>query len=117
MSEDAQGHTSYLKIWGILVVLLTLSVLGPMIGIQIVTLIAAFGIAAVKAYMVAKYFMHIGDAPKFITYIMVSCLVLILLFVSATSPDIFKADGNNWVKTASWQYTPTQVDQAGTGHH
>jgi caa(3)-type oxidase subunit IV len=117
MAEDAHGHTSYVKIWAILVVLLVVSVLGPMIGIEIVTLLTAFGIAAIKAYMVAKNFMHINRAPKFITYLMVTCLVFMLLFVAGSSPDIFKSHGDNWVKTASWQYMPPLPEHHGAEHH
>ena len=54
MSEHA--HPSYVKIWGILVVLLVLSVLGPMAEIQWLTLLTAFGIAFVKAYLVIVNF-------------------------------------------------------------
>ena len=43
MSEDSH-HTNYTKIWAILVVLLAISVLGPMLEIQVVTLVTAFGI-------------------------------------------------------------------------
>ena len=49
------GHTThhypYVKIWGLLLVLLALSILGPMLGHPIVTLLTAFGIAFVKAFM------------------------------------------------------------------
>ena len=45
----SHGHTNYVAIWGILVALLVVSVLGPMLGIRVVTLITAFGIAIVKA--------------------------------------------------------------------
>ena len=38
------------------------SVVGPMLGIRAVTLITAFGIALVKAYLVAKNFMHLNVA-------------------------------------------------------
>ena len=58
----ASGHgheRNYVKIWGILLVLLVISVVGPMAGIRVVTLITAFGIALVKAYIVAKNFMHL----------------------------------------------------------
>jgi hypothetical protein len=52
---EAPGHhRNYVKIWAILTGLLVVSVLGPMVGIRMVTLIAAFGIALVKAYLVAK---------------------------------------------------------------
>ena len=37
-----------------------------MFGIQGVTLITAFGIAIVKAYLVAKNFMHINVEPRFV---------------------------------------------------
>ena len=40
--------------------LLVVSVAGPMLEIKIVTLITAFGIAVVKAYLVAKNFMHLN---------------------------------------------------------
>jgi len=40
-----------------------------MFGIKVVTLITAFGIALVKAYLVAKNFMHINVERRFIPYI------------------------------------------------
>lgn len=106
MSEESQ-HTNYTKIWAILVVLLVISVAGPMLEIQAITLITAFGIAVVKAYMVAKKFMHISEAPKFITYLMTTCLVFLLLFIAGTASDIYKSSGDNWVKIErDWQYMP-----------
>ena len=57
MSEQA-AHANhdqhYIRIWQVLLVLLVISVLGPMLEIQTVTLVTAFGIAVVKAYLVAK---------------------------------------------------------------
>ena len=75
MSEQAEspehhdvGHheVNYVRIWQILLVLLVISVAGPFLEIQAVTLITAFGIAIVKAYLVAKNFMHLKvfDLPK-----------------------------------------------------
>ncbi len=88
MSEDGQ-HTNYVKIWAILVVLLIISVIGPEIGIRWVTLMTAFGIACVKAYMVADKFMHIGEMPKFISYIVVTSVVfMVLLFAGSAMPSI-----------------------------
>ena len=52
-------HRNYVQIWGILCALLVVSVVGPMLGIRWVMLITAFGVALVKAYMVAKNFMHL----------------------------------------------------------
>lgn len=97
MSEDGH-HTNYVKIWAILVVLLGISVVGPMAEIRWLTLVTAFGIACVKAYLVADKFMHINQMPKFVNYLVVTCLVFMLLFFAATAPDITNDRGSNWVK-------------------
>ncbi len=97
-TEAAHGghHTNYVKIWGILVVLLVVSVTGPMLEIRIVTLLTAFGIAIVKAYLVAKYFMHLDIEKPFVVKLLVVCLGLMMLFFAATAPDIMKHWGANW---------------------
>ncbi|HIG00202.1 MAG TPA: caa(3)-type oxidase subunit IV [Myxococcales bacterium] len=122
MSENSlseSSHTNYVKIWAILLALLIVSYLGPMLEIQIVTLVTAFGIAVVKAYMVAKHFMHVDHVPKFVPYLMITCLVFMLLFVAGTAPDVYQDSGDNWVKPeAQWQYMPPQAaDHAGPAHH
>ena len=98
MSEAHAHHPNYVKIWAILCVLLVVSVLGPMLEIQVVTLITAFGIAVVKAYMVVKNFMHIGHAARYVSYLVVTCLVFMLLFFAGTAPDVMQAYGTGWVK-------------------
>jgi caa(3)-type oxidase subunit IV len=111
-------HPSYFKIWAILVVLLLISVLGPMLEIQVVTLLTAFGIAVIKAYMVAKHFMHVNLTPRFVPYLMGTCLVFMLLFVAGTAPDVYKDDGDNWVKQeATWQYMPPEAANHGDSEH
>ena len=49
-AEEHHEHPNYVRIWAILLVLLIISVLGPMLEIRVVTLFTAFGIAIVKAY-------------------------------------------------------------------
>lgn len=98
MSEHA--HPNYWKVYWWLLGLLAVSVAGPELGIPVVTLITAFGIAIVKAYMVARNFMHLNVEPRFVTYMLVTCLVFILLFFMAVSPDVMKATGTNWEKPA-----------------
>ena len=81
MSEHAEhGDSHYIKIWAYLLVLLAISFVGPMLEIQWVTLITAFGIAVVKAYMVAVNFMHINMTPRFVIYTVTTTLVFMLLF-------------------------------------
>lgn len=99
--EDHQHPTSfYVKIWAILLVLLMVSVAGPMAGIKWLTLMTAFGIAVVKAYMVAVNFMHINATPRFVTYLVTTTLVFMFLFFAGTAPDVMKNHGTNWVKPA-----------------
>src|SRR4051812_13985801 len=76
-------HPNYFKIWVTLVILLVISVLGPLIGIKAVTLITAFGIAIVKAFMVAANFMHLNVEKKYIWYFLLLCLALMIFFFFA----------------------------------
>jgi len=93
-------HPNYWKIWAILCALLVVSVAGPFVGIKIVTLITAFGIAVVKAYLVVRYFMHINFAAKYVTYFIVTAVVFMLLFFAGAAPDVMKPQGTNWQKPA-----------------
>ena len=112
-AEDGHGSYEeharhYVKIWGVLLVLLAVSIIGPMFEIQWLTLVTAFGIAGVKAYLVAKEFMHLTVEPKYIVYLMATALAFMLLFFSAIAPDIMKHDGQNWENTAA----AAEVDRA-----
>lgn len=102
MSENAahadHHHVNYIKIWKILLVLLVISVAGPFLEIQVVTLITAFGIAIVKAYLVAKNFMHLNLEPRYAVYLLLTMLMFVFLFFAATAPDVMKHEGQNWVK-------------------
>ena len=91
-------HRNYLKIWAILLGLLVVSVAGPFVGIRTVTLITAFGIALVKAYMVAKNFMHLDVEKPIIQWLMAVALVLMVLLFSGVAPDVMKERGRNWGK-------------------
>ena len=102
MSEEHSHHPDYVKIWAILLVLLGISIAGPMIGIQVVTLITAFGIACVKAYLVAKNFMHINIAKRYVVYLVASALVFMLLFFAGVAPDVMNPEGTQWEKP-SWK--------------
>lgn len=94
-------HPNYVKIWAILVALLVVSVTGPMLEIRIVTLLTAFGIAVVKAYLVAKHFMHLDIEKPIVVKLLVVCLGLMLLFFAALSPDIMKHFGANWTNVGA----------------
>ena len=79
--SEEHGQAYYVKIWGILLVLLIVSILGPVLAPHLefgflkawmITLITAFGIAVVKAYLVAANFMHLNIEKRYISYMPVS---------------------------------------------
>ena len=101
---DTGAHHSevyYVKIWLLLLVLLVISILGPMLEIKILTLITAFGIAIVKALLVAAYFMHLNIEKRYVWYMLASMLLMVGLFFAGTAADIMKPDGNNWENTSA----------------
>ena len=107
---DDHGQAFYVKIWAILLVLLIVSILGPILAPHLefgflkawmITLMTAFGIAVVKAYLVAANFMHLNIEKKYITYLLTTMLMLMLLFFAGTSPDVMKHEGLNWKNVAA----------------
>jgi caa(3)-type oxidase subunit IV len=116
--EEHHETSFYVKIWAILLILLFVSILGPELGMKWVTLFTAFGIAIVKAYMVAVNFMHINLTPRFVIYLVLTSLVFMLLFFSGTAPDVMKASGENWTKP-SWVAAAAEYEATGgwKAHH
>ena len=112
---EAHHHPNYLKVYFTLVALLVVSVVGPMLGIRVVTLIAAFGIALVKAYMVAKNFMHLNVENKWVHWALALALVFMVLLYAGVSPDVGRDSGQRWVKTPGWHHLPPSHEHAETG--
>src|SRR5215813_4697033 len=92
-------HRNYVKIWAILTGLLVVSVTGPMVGIRVVTLIAAFGVALVKAYLVAKNFMHLDIEKPIVGWLLGLALVPMVLLYAGVAPDVQKSAGLRWSKS------------------
>jgi len=93
------AETNYVAIWGVLCGLLAVSVLGPMAGVRILTLITAFGIAIVKAYIVCSYFMHLNIEKRWVAYILGFMLALMLVFFGGVAPDVLEHEGLRWQRT------------------
>jgi caa(3)-type oxidase subunit IV len=104
-AQTADGHEhgpfEYIKVWAILLALLVVSVLGPMLGHPVLTLITAFGIALIKAYLVAKKFMHLNLEPRYVVYLLVTCVAFMLLFFAGVAPDVMRHDGYHWENVAA----------------
>lgn len=109
----AHPHRNYVRIWAILVGLLVISVVGPMAGIRWLTLLTAFGIALVKAYLVAKNFMHLDVERPIVLWTMGATLALMVLLYAGVSPDAQKHHGRNWKKT----YQPAAPAPGGAESH
>ena len=114
----AHPPINYIRIWFVLVLLLIVSVAGPMAEIQWLTLVTAFGIACVKAYLVAKNFMHINLEQRFIAYAVITVLVFMFLFFAGAAPDVMKDEGSGWVKPA-WKAAASAANapEGGAAHH
>ena len=109
-TEAHVHHPNYVKIWAILVVLLIVSVVGSMSHVRVVLLIAAFGVALVKAYLVAKNFMHVNVEKRWVPYLLIMCLLFIAILFAGVAPDVMKHSGENWNKNPA-----SQSVQSGTG--
>jgi caa(3)-type oxidase subunit IV len=91
----------YVKIWALLLGLLVISILGPMLGHKVLTLITAFGIAIVKALIVAAFFMHLNIEKRYVWYLLFAMLLMVGLFFGATAPDINHVRGRNWINRSA----------------
>ena len=95
--SEVHAHPNYIKIWYWLLFLLGVSVAGPMLEIPVVTIITAFGIATVKAYLVAANFMHLKFEKKIIWFLLILSICLLGVFFFGTAPDLMMTDGDQWI--------------------
>ena len=95
--SDAHTHPNYIKIWYWLLVLLAISVVGPMFEIPALKIITAFGIAIVKSYLVAAYFMHLKFEKTIIWFLLTLSIILLGVFFFGTAPDLMMTDGDQWI--------------------
>jgi len=102
-NESHIHHPNYVKVWAALVVLLIVSLLGSMSHVRYVLLFAAFGVAAIKAYLVAKNFMHVTVEKRFVPYLLVLCLLFVVILFAGAAPDVMKHSGLHWNKDSAKQ--------------
>jgi len=135
-TADAEAHGSheehekhlhpdshYTTIAVVLMVLALVSFIGPEIGgaldLPIVTLITAFGIAFVKAWLVMKHFMHLDVEKPIVHYFLATAVVFMVLFFAGVAPDVGNHEGKNWENVAAKEYVDKQLAiqaQGGDGH-
>src|SRR5260370_9532584 len=111
-TEAHVQHHNYVRVWAILVALLIVSVVGSLSHIRDVVLIAAFGVALVKAYLVAKNFMHVNVEKRWVPYLLVMCLLFITILFAGVAPDVMKQSGLHWSKNSANQPLPSVAGAA-----
>jgi caa(3)-type oxidase subunit IV len=115
-SQTAIHHPNYVKVWAILVVLLIVSVMASFIGLRWLTLVMAFGIAVVKASMVARNFMHLNIEKRWVAYLLGGCLIFMLLLFSGVAPDVARHRGLQWVNHSAEKSVETGMNNATERH-
>ena len=98
---EGAHHHNYVAIWAVLLVLLVISVLGPLLGHPLLTLVTAFGIAVIKAYLVVSYFMHLKIEKRYVAYLLGTAVVFMGILFAGVSPDVMKHDGQQWENQAA----------------
>jgi caa(3)-type oxidase subunit IV len=99
--EARVQQTKYVRTWAMLVALLMVSVLGSMCGVHWLVLVAAFGVAGAKSYLVARNFMHVTVEKRWILYLMFVCLSFLVMLFAGVAPDVTKHGGLNWSNDAA----------------
>ncbi len=118
-ADSHHEHPNYVRIWMILLVLLVISIIGPMFEIKVLTLITAFGIAVIKAFLVAKHFMHLNVQRPYVIHLLVLSVALMVLLFGAVAPDVMKHEGRNWTNDAAAAQGAAHAQQPadGSGAH
>lgn len=112
ITESHVHHPNYVKIWAILVALLIVSVLGSLSSIRGVVLVAAFGVALVKAYLVAKNFMHVSVEKRWVPYLLLVMIAFVVILFAGVAPDVMRHSGLHWSNDAAKQAVETGMKAA-----
>ena len=125
----------YVRIYALLLVLLVVSIVGPVVGGAIdhrveifgrsvsvgitVTLITAFGIAIWKASLVVKHFMHLSIERPIAKIFLAASVLLLALFWGGVAPDVQLHDGRMWENLAAKEAIERGIvdDHAGNDEH
>ncbi|MDE2781721.1 MAG: hypothetical protein OXK77_02080 [Gemmatimonadota bacterium] len=107
----------YVRVYAVLLVLLAVSIVGPWVGETLdmdvaifgvqfglgitLTLITAFGIAVVKAWLVIKNFMHLTIERVVPKLFLAASVLLLALFWGGVAPDVQLHDGRMWENDAA----------------
>ncbi len=86
--EDYHGHPNYVKVWLGLVALLGISLVLGAMGAHLLAVLLIFGIAVVKALMVAGSFMHLRWEPRLLVGLLIFAVLCAGFLYFGVYPDI-----------------------------
>ena len=125
MGSHSVDH--YWKIYLTLVGLFLISFAGPLISDAVfshdswirfgIVMTTAFVVAVIKAWLVAKHFMHVTVEARFIHYGLITALVFMAMFVAGVSPDVLNHHGHNWENVAAKKEIARALAAGPSGHH
>ncbi len=107
----------YVRVYAVLLVLLAVSIVGPLVGERlnrpvdlfgmqfslgiVITLVTAFGIAVIKAWLVIKNFMHLTIERVVPKLFLAASVLLLALFWGGVAPDVQLHEGRMWENDAA----------------
>ena len=100
-AHEQHPTSHYVKIYVWLLILFAISVAGPTLEIQVVTLITAFGVAVIKARLVVKHFMHLSIEKPIAKWFLGASVVLMALLWGGVAPDVQNHEGLRWENVAA----------------
>lgn len=87
MSFD-DATRKYFQLWGILLGLLTLSVISVWLGHGVLSTLIVYGVAVIKAWIVLRDYMHLKLEPGFITVLLFGALSAVVVLFVLVYPDV-----------------------------
>ncbi len=121
----------YVRIYAVLLVLLAISIVGPVVGGAldtqvevfgrqfslgiVITLVTAFGIAVVKAWLVIKNFMHLTIERVIPKLFLAASVLLLALFWGGVAPDVQLHQGRMWENDAAKEAVARGIPSADYG--
>ncbi len=89
MSQTAaHEHPNYIALWGVLLALLFAGIGAGFLGNHVLAAVLVFGVAFVKAWIVAMNYMHLQFEPKLVKIVVLGAICIVFLVFVGLVPDI-----------------------------
>lgn len=92
--EESHAHPNYVAVWTALVVLLVVGIAVGFLKDPVLGAVLVFGVATLKALLVAANFMHLRFEPLMVRVIVLSALACVFVVLIALIPDIVYVYGH-----------------------